>query len=126
MTAPWDDPGLKPPSPLPDIRGLGHDAQVDAIVGWFFDNFEDPVEQMPWDEGEFVFIWGGPYDADEEVSEAFADVADRTAIAAAVARIADDGWQWAPNSSRIKDEPEDEPDSDGSDDEEEWRGGIRE
>ena len=53
-----DSLDMGPPSPCPDIRGMKHTAAVEAMVAWFLANFEDPAERTPWDEGEYVFIWG--------------------------------------------------------------------
>ena len=36
----WD---MGPPSPVPDIRKMKHAAAVEAMVEWFFSNFEDPA-----------------------------------------------------------------------------------
>jgi hypothetical protein len=85
---------------VPDLRGAEFEDAVDAVVTWFFANFEDPAEATPWDEGEYVFIWGGPYDAREEIDAAFASI-DEKVIDAAVERIEQDGWEWAPSQSRI-------------------------
>jgi hypothetical protein len=54
---------MEPPSTPPDI--------VELMVLWFFQNFEDPAHNTPWDEGECVFIWGGPFDARAELEDAF-------------------------------------------------------
>src|SRR6516164_4356205 len=85
----WDelttDPDLAealdtgPPSEPPDIRGLTNGRATTKMVDWFFANFEDPAESTPYDGG-YVYIWGGPYDAREELNEAFGVVATERAI----------------------------------------------
>jgi hypothetical protein len=84
---------------VPDLRGMEFDDAIDAIVTWFFTNFEDPAESTPWDDG-YVFIWGGPYDAREEIDDAFASI-DEKVTNAAIERIEQDGWEWAPSQSRM-------------------------
>ena len=103
---------MGPPTEPPDIRGKDHDEAVDLMVRWFFQNFEDPVQCTPWEDGEYVFIWGGPFDACTEIDSAFGEMAaeDTTnaiyqALDDAVARIEKRGWQWAPNQNRMR--PED-------------------
>jgi len=110
---------MGPPTEPPDIRGKDHDTAVDLMVQWFFQNFEDPVQCTPWEDGEYVFIWGGPFDACSEIDSAFGEMAfqDRLrrpaddncrtyqALDDAVARIEKHGWQWAPNQNRMR--PED-------------------
>jgi hypothetical protein len=72
------------------------------MVEWFLTNFEDPAERTPWDEGEYVFIWGGPYYARDELESAFGNVATERAIAAAVDHIEEDGIMWVPSRSRMQ------------------------
>jgi hypothetical protein len=89
--------GMGPPSAPPDI--------VDVMVQWFFRNFEDPVQNMPWDEGDYVFIWGGPFYAREELEDVFGAVATPQAIKQAVDKIEEDGGpQWAPSNNRMRPE----------------------
>ena len=56
--APTDDVGHGAAVACPDLRGMKHTAAVEAMVEWFLINFEYPAERTPWDEGEYVFIWG--------------------------------------------------------------------
>jgi hypothetical protein len=110
-----DDPDLTvggelyPPAKPPDLRGKSDEEIVDLMKAWFFDNFEDPAHSTPWDEGEYVYIWGGPYNAEEELEDAFGDTATREAMEEAVSDIEHDGYEWAPSSSRLgPEEPSDE------------------
>ena len=85
-----------------------------ALVEWFFERFENPAHRLPYEsaEGGYQWIYGGPYDAREELSENFPDEGEDV-IEAAVAEIESDGLtEWAPVSS-----PEDYDDHyDGSHD----------
>ena len=38
-----DSLDMGPLSPIPDIRKMKHAAAVEAMVEWFFSNFEDPA-----------------------------------------------------------------------------------
>jgi hypothetical protein len=76
-----------------------------APVNWFFANFEDTVQSIPWDEGKYVFIWGGPYYAHEELEDAFGATATERALTAAINQIEQEGGpQWAPSSHRMRPE----------------------
>ena len=111
---------MGPPSIPPDISNLQFDEIVESMVSWFFTNFEDPAEHTPYEsaEGGYQFIWGGPCDAREELEDAFGVALEKLlgeqmqqrAIKAAVDRIEEDGWEWAPSESRMR--PEEDPDPD--------------
>ena len=104
------------PSTPPDISKMRFDEVVEAMVEWFFHNFEDPAENTPFEsaEGGYQWIWGGPCDATEELEDAFGKSLEDTfgetmhtrALKAAVDRIEEDNWEWAPSSSRMQEERE--------------------
>lgn len=101
---------LKPPSEPPSLEGLGAEERVEAIAEWFHSNFEDPAQETPYDgrEGGYQYIWGGPYDAREEVESVFSE-ASEDEIEAAVDEIQATGlFEWAPSGNRIQ--PDDYPD----------------
>lgn len=110
------DFGLQQEPPDDDEQGEeGADdrkSRIDALVEWFFGRFEDPVHRLPYvsADGGYQWIYGGPYDAREELEESFPDVA-QDIIDAAVDEIEADGLtEWAPVSSR---EDYVDPDDDG-------------
>lgn len=75
-------------------------ARIDRLVTWFHEHYEDPAERLPYEsrEGGYQWIWGGPYDAHEELSAEFPDEGEAI-IEAAVAEIEADGlFEWAPVS----------------------------
>ena len=98
--------GTAPPSNAPNVKGLSRNKAVEVMMEWFFTNFEDPVENTPWDEGEYVYIWGGPFDAREELNDAFGDQVTEATIEAAAEEIEKDGIEWVPNVARIRPENE--------------------
>jgi hypothetical protein len=102
----WDEVQLRPVSPPPDLSGLTIDETTDAIKSWFYANFEDPVENTPWDEGEYVYIWGGPYQADDIINSAFGGFASEKLLEAVISEIENEGLNWVPNSGRTQ-APED-------------------
>lgn len=91
------DFGLQHEPPDDDERQV----QIDTLVEWFFERFEDPAHRLPYEtaEGGFQWIYGGPYDAREQLEENFPDETGHI-IDAAVDRIESDGLtEWAPVSS---------------------------
>lgn len=79
---------------------------------WFLENYEDPANSTPYDGGEggYQYIWGGPYDASEEISANFPD-AEEDEIETAVDEVQVEGtYEWAPADGRIQ--PDDYDDVD--------------
>jgi hypothetical protein len=74
------------------------------MVEWFGQNFEDPSEHTPRDDGEFVYVWGGPFDARDELDGAFAGVANENEIEEAIDRLEGEALDWAPSESRLVEE----------------------
>jgi hypothetical protein len=69
----------------------------ELMVQWFFQNFEDPVENTPHDaEDGFVYVWGGPYNAHEELSTMFGGMASERLIEEVVREVEKRGFEWAP------------------------------
>jgi hypothetical protein len=91
-----------PASDPPDVRKVAYDAVVTAMVDWFFENFENPACDMPREDGEYIFVWGGPFDAREEINNAFGETADERTIEEAIKQIENVGTVWAPASARVQ------------------------
>lgn len=73
---------------------------VRYLVDWFHYFFEDPANETPYNsrEGGYLFIKGGPYNAEEELRDNFEDVVPEDALMAAVEEIQSDGlFDWAPS-----------------------------
>ncbi|WP_316168634.1 hypothetical protein [Bradyrhizobium sp. SZCCHNR3131] len=99
----FDEPQLDSLSTPPDVSGLESDEAVEVIKEWFLSNFEDPAMETPRDDGEFVYIWGGPYDARDVISDAFGDAASESVIEAAIEAVEAEGvFDWAPHGRRTQ------------------------
>lgn len=106
---------LKGPTTPPSLENMDSEERVQAMADWFRGNFEDPAEHTSYEtrEGGYQYIWGGPYDALEEIGGAFPD-APQEDIEAAVEEVQEDGiYDWAPADGRIQpddlDDPDDQP-----------------
>jgi hypothetical protein len=62
---------------------------------WFYANYELPVDVCPYDEGEYVYIWGGPYEAEEELMEKFGNVYDEEIIRELADELNNESWEWS-------------------------------
>jgi hypothetical protein len=85
-----------------EFRELDRGLKIEAMVQWFHENYEDPAVRTPYEsaEGGYQWIWGGPYDAREEIGDQFSDIADDDEIEAAVQEVEKDGpVDWAPKES---------------------------
>ncbi|WP_143062784.1 HEPN-associated N-terminal domain-containing protein [Bradyrhizobium sp. OK095] len=98
--------------PEQSIEGLEGDELKEAIKDWFLSNFEDPAESTPYEsrEGGYQYIWGGPYDAREQIEGYFGDAIPEEIVEAVVQDLENDVVDWAPHGNRIYDEdpPEDD------------------
>lgn len=97
------EPVLHPPSNPTSLAGLERGERIDAMAEWFWQNFEDPANSTPYDseEGGYQYIWGGPFQARDEISAAFHN-ANQDEIDTAVAQVEESGIAyWAPAESRI-------------------------
>ncbi len=72
---------------------------MDIMVEWFHENFEDPQNSLSYDkDDEYGYVWlrGGPCDASDELQENFPNE-DYDIIEAAVEKIEDGGTLvWSP------------------------------
>jgi len=75
--------------------------QIEYMTAWFRTYFEDPAHEMPHitREGGYQYIWGGPYDAADELGSEFGGLIPDDRIEAAVNEVHSDGtFDWAPTS----------------------------
>lgn len=80
------------------FRRLGKERKLEVMRSWFFQNFEDPAERTPYEsrEGGYQWIWGGPYDAREELEAEFGNSVSESIIDELVDEIEAQGYEWAP------------------------------
>ncbi|KIT14708.1 hypothetical protein [Jannaschia aquimarina] len=87
---------------FPDwAKSLTQSAMADHLVNWFQLYYEDPANETPYNgrEGGYLYIHGGPYNAEEELRNNFESIVSERAIIEAVSRIEEDGtFDWAPSS----------------------------
>ena len=66
---------------LSQLKHLKKEFQIEAMRRWFSDNYDAP-DELPYDssEGGYQWIWGGPYDAEEALQDAFGGAIDDETI----------------------------------------------
>jgi hypothetical protein len=86
----------------PDVEWLKTaepEIRQEAMRTWFLTRYWDPANETPYDgqEGGYIYIHGGPYDAGDELHGRFGGVFEDDEIQAAIDDVESDGLQeWAP------------------------------
>ncbi|MGW7514841.1 hypothetical protein ACWGJ2_04545 [Streptomyces sp. NPDC054796] len=67
----------------------------DQMVDWFFENYEDPANGVPFEsrEGGYQYILGGPFDARDVLTDQFPEASDSD-IDQAVGAIESESHEW--------------------------------
>jgi hypothetical protein len=83
------------------LKRMGRERQIEYMRYWFGRNFEDPGQETPYnsEEGGYLYIWGGPYDAYDELFDEFGDFVPEDRIRVVVDDVESDGLtEWAPGT----------------------------
>jgi hypothetical protein len=86
---------------LDQLGKYDRDVQIETMRKWFFEHFEDPAHRTPYEsrEGGFQWIWGGPYDARDQLEEQFSDYVSEDTIDELVNDLERECREWAPVES---------------------------
>lgn len=76
---------------------LTKEEQLSEVRAWFYSNYEDPANSCPYEsrEGGYQYIWGGPYDAREEIDREFCDIAPQSVIDEIVSELEGQCSEWS-------------------------------
>jgi hypothetical protein len=88
-------PGYEYPLDSEALSDVDRDTQMEVMRDWFFENYEVPAESTPHEEGEYIYIWGGPYDARDELEAEFGDIVAEDAIVELANELEDISGEWA-------------------------------
>lgn len=75
------------------------DLRHEAMRQWFLSRFWDPANDTPYNgrEGGYLYIHGGPYEAEDELYDRFGDLFDDDIVRAVIDDVESDGiYEWAP------------------------------
>lgn len=75
----------------------GENPVVQGLVKWFLERFEPPDESMPMEGGVPQYIWGGPFDAREQLSQEFGRSFDEDDVERAATILETEWPDWAPS-----------------------------
>lgn len=84
-----------------EIQEMSEEDQISIIVEWFRHQFEDPQNETPYNNelGGYVYMWGGPFDASDQIQDEFSNVIDFDTMMQAVNEVQSDGTvEWAPRT----------------------------
>jgi hypothetical protein len=86
-----------------DLPNAEREEQLDAMRQWFHRHYEDPAESCPHDSGEggYQYIYGGPYDASEELSTEFGGGVDDDLIGELASELDDISSEWSGDSNKF-------------------------
>lgn len=87
--------------PAQSLRYKSRADQIEAMRNWFFENYEDPANACPYEsrEGGYHYIYGGPYDAHDELQEMFGDFVKLDYIEELVDELQSECFEWSGNSN---------------------------
>jgi len=98
----YSHPDYTNPVSIDKLKDGGAEFQVEIMRDWFTSIFETPAQHTPYESSEdgYIYIWGGPYDAREEIEEEFADIVSEDAIDHLVLELESLSSEWTrkPNS----------------------------
>jgi hypothetical protein len=94
------------------LKDLSDDEQIEVMRNWFYENYQNPEDECPYDseEGDYVYLWGGPYSAEEELVTEFGEYVKNENIKTLVEELEGYCYEWSAISS-----PEDPFDEEKSD-----------
>ncbi|MBU2731408.1 hypothetical protein [Acidithiobacillus ferridurans] len=81
------------------LASAPEELQIAAMRRWFLDRYEDPANETPWDgeDKEYVFVWGGPYDPDDEIQSRFSGIVEFDTMRELIEELwCEVGDKWAP------------------------------
>jgi|GEM_PF-3419957 len=87
-----------------ELSEMSDEDKESFIRRWFFYLYEDPANQTPYEtrEGGYQYIWGGPFDAREEIESAFSGIVSPEILDELIKNIGLDGDEWAPTAVNPK------------------------
>ncbi len=98
---PYSDSESKYPIDLVELASEEPQVQRAEMENWFRAHYEDPGERTPYitADGGYQYIWGGPYEADEELYGKFSGYVPEAVMQELIADLENECMEWAPTPS---------------------------
>lgn len=79
-----------------NLKDADEETQIAAMRSWFYENFQNPAEETPYDSGEggYIYLHGGPFDAKEELESRFDGIVPEEVIEKLADELGDESWEW--------------------------------
>ncbi|MFC1590958.1 hypothetical protein ACFL43_00370 [Thermodesulfobacteriota bacterium] len=79
------------------LKEADKETQISVMRDWFFQHYEDPVDCLPHDpdEGGYMYLWGGPYTADEVLLPEFEDIIPKEVIKEQSEELNEECFAWS-------------------------------
>ena len=97
------------------FRRFGMARKLKLMEAWFRERYEDPNNETPRVDGEYIYPWGGPFDAFDELGDAFRDLVDDPLIELLANHLQLECIEWAPTGNYQDGPEQDEDDASRSD-----------
>lgn len=89
------------------FKRMGKEKQAEVAERWFRERYEDPANRTPYEsaEGGYIWIYGGPFEAEEVLREEFEGVIKEDVLSDLVENLQGECWDWT-HTSRYDDYPD--------------------
>lgn len=83
------------------LKYKSNEDKIELMRTWFFDNYADPID-LPYNgrEGGYQYIYGGPYDAGEELFGTFSEYIEDRFIEALIDDLNSESYEWGKNPDK--------------------------
>lgn len=80
-----------------ELRKAEEGMQKEVMREWFLSHYENPVESTPYEsrEGGYQYIWGGPYDAEDELFAEFSELVPEHVIKELSDELEEECVEWS-------------------------------
>lgn len=81
------------------LKRMGKDRQIDVMRQWFGENYQDPNDDLPYDnEDPYGFSWlnGGPFETRDVLEEEFGTIAKDQSINELIEELEETSSIWSP------------------------------
>ena len=97
-----------------ELRSADRDVQLEIMRTWFMERYEDPVHSLPYDgrEGGYQWIFGPPFDAEEELNDAFSGVVPDDVIEKLARELDMESPEWVYIGGQSENEGQDSSEDD--------------